>query len=386
MAFPFFAIYLNQRRGVPMTWVGGFLSLSLLANALAQAVGGELSDHWGRRRVMVCSLACRTALLAALAWAVAREASFGALAGLHVAHGFLAHLFDPAARSWIADVTRGHERLRAFGWLRIGTNLGWAVGPALGGFFAERSYAGLFWAGVVASALTLGLVSLCIRDAPEFTANPSVGVRDFLKAADSRTFLSFCLASALLSVAMAQMVVALSVHATEIMGLDNTKVGLLFSLNGLMVVLLQHPLTEALQGFKITSGLGLGSALYAVGYGAIGWAHGFPQLLGLMSVVTLGEILVSPGLSTLAANLAEEDAKGRYMGFHGLFMQLGSALGPLLGGAALEHLSPRSPGIPWILTGGLAAGSGLWFLTLRSRLSPEEEGLDPVGLPKEAPV
>jgi len=125
----------------------------------------------------------------------------------------------------------------------------------------------------------------------------------------------------------------------------------------------------------LAAGLALGSLLYAAGYGWAGFAANFALLAAAVTVVSLGEATVSPVLHTLAANLAPEKMRGRYLGFQGLALQLGAACGPLLGGLGLQLLSPRWSPAPWLLLAGLGVLAAFGFHSFAGELQPEEDGL-----------
>jgi MFS family permease len=376
LAFPFFAIYLHRERGVPLAQTGAWLSLGVLATAVSQGLGGELSDRFGRRRVMVLALWGRAASVAGLALAVAGYWSVGALIGLHVASNFVAHFFEPAARGWIADHASGAERHRAYAWLRIASSAGFAVGPAIGGLLADRSFAGVFAASAAvcllcALAATLALGRDADRERPD-----SFSLSGWTHAAGDPRFLRLCVLYALISTAMAQLVVPLSVYATRFVGLKDSQVGLLLSLNGLLVVLLQIPATHWISGIPMTTTLAAGCMAYAAGYAWVGWAGGFAALALAVSVVTVGEILVPPTVQALAANLAPPRQRGRYLGFFGLSRQLGSALGPAAGCASLEVATAHGwTHGHWAGVMAVAIVAALGFRALANWVDPAEDGM-----------
>ena len=60
-----------------------------------------------------------------------------------------------------------------------------------------------------------------------------------------------------------------------------------------------------------------------------------------MAVMTVGELVMSPTMSDLAANLAPADARGRYMSVLSLARPLGQGIGPALLGYVNDMVSPR---------------------------------------------
>lgn len=373
LSFPFFAIYLNRDRGLGMGWVGFWLSLMLLASAAGSVVAGELCDLRGAKPVMLWALAWRGLLAGAMAAAIWRRASLPLIVGLHVAGGAFGHFFDPAVRAWIARLSAA-RRVQYFGYHRVAVNLGWAIGPAAGGFLAGRSYAGAF---AVTAAFCAACAALLWRALPAGGAVRSgagLSFRQLLSCAPDRRFLHHCACCLLIAVVMGQLTSTLSVHSIAYGGLSEAQVGLLFTVNGALVLLLMLP-TSSYAGWPLTAALAAGCALYAVGYTGVGFARGFPAMAAAVAVLTLGEILVSPRLPSLTANLAPPQELGRYMGLQTLCFTVGAAAAPLLGGAGLQRLSPRWPAATWLAVGGLAAAAAAGFLRLGRRLTQHEEGL-----------
>ena len=383
LSYPFFALYLHRMRGLPMGWVGAALSLMLASTALGQVLAGELSDIIGCKRVMEASVASRSMMVALMAWAMARQAPIAALVCLHVLAGFCGSFYDSAVRAWIASALPPRERLLGYGRLRVAINLGWALGPALGGVMAEHSYPLLFAASGVACLVCLGLVHWTVSDIPRLRPESHFSWGELWSVSADARFTRFCGYGLLISMVMAQLTVALAVHSVRYVGLTEAQVGLLFTLNGAVVVLTQTSISRGLRRVRLSAMLALGSLFYAAGYGWAGFAPSFALMAVAVTVVTLGEVTVSPALQTLAANLAPEKLKGRYMGFQGLGIQLGAACGPLVGGLGLQLLSPRwSPG-PWLIIAALGVLAALGFKRFGKELREDEDGLPPAGLHSE---
>lgn len=375
LSFPFMTLYLHQERGLTMGAVGLAISVALLATAAGQGVGGELSDVWGCKRVMALGVAGRGSFCALMALAVARDWPVPALVGLHVGAAFLGNLYDPAVKSWIALEHPASDRVRAYGLLRMAANAAWAVGPALGGFMAGRSYALMFAATALMCLLALALLLWAVPPAPPTREREGFdGLAMFSVARDPR-YLRLSLLTAALGLMMAQLIAPLSVHAVEHGGLSETQLGALFAVNGALVVLLQRAATSAVLGSRLTAAATVGCLFYAAGWPFIGFVSGWWALAAGMAVVTMGEVTLSPTMNALAANLAPDRNRGRYLGFHGLSYQLGHAAGPLLGGLGAEHLSGRWTPAPWVAAGAMAGACGWGFHLMGKNLSADEQGL-----------
>ena len=377
MSFPFLAVYLSAHRGVPMSWVGLFLSGSMLFSSAAQFVGGEISDAIGRRKVMILSLFGRAVLIAVIAAIIYFRAGLWGIYLFHPLGMFLGSFFHPAARSWVADYTAPSSRMNAYGLLRMGSNAGWALGPALGGLLAAGSYALMFAVTAVVFVVCGVIVSLSIRDLPGLAKGrfvpPSVSAA--AGTLRDRRFLRFCFFSFTISAVMSQLVVSSSLYSKTYLGLSEREIGLLFSVNGVMVVLFQYLMTRLLEGRRITSGLAMGALFYAAGYLGFGFAGTFYMAAAAIVVVSTGELAVSPGLQALGANMAPRGEKGRYLGVQGLFQQVGSSAGIFIGSNAIGLIAPYFQQGPWFIVSAIAVLSCLGFLSLGRRLTPEQDGL-----------
>ncbi|MBI4051604.1 MAG: MFS transporter [Elusimicrobia bacterium] len=380
VSFPFFALYLHLHRGMSVGWVGFFLALSLVAAALAAGIGGELSDHWGRRKVMSWALFLSFLVTLFMVIAIWRAAPVALLVGIHILRSFVAHFFDPAARGWVADLFPSVERVRAYSFLRTAHNLGWALGPALGGFLAESSYTLLFlltalcificWIGILVG------VSEPFKSQPPTESGPGWNMGEMAMITKDSRFLSYLTYVLVLGVVMGQLVTPFSIYAREFVHLSEGQIGLLFSLNGFLVACFQYGVTtHLLKKWRLTHALALGSMIYAVGFGGVGFSTTFLHLALVVGLITMGEMAVSPSLSALTANLSSSKSRGRYLGMQGLAHQLGWALGPLMGGLGLQMFSSHQPWRVWVLLGGLGVVAARGFWIFQKRINDEEDGL-----------
>jgi MFS family permease len=374
---------------IPMAAIGTLFFASSFAGAMGQLVGGELSDRFGRKRLLVASLGIRATTFFLMSLAVLKNLGFFPLAVLIVAGMFSGRLFEPAASAMISDVTPPTRRQEAYALLRVGINFGWAIGPAMGGFLASFSYAFLFATSGIITVVVLFLLLARLKDSGAATHSERTSLREMAQIVHDKIFLSYNLNSLLLFLVAGQLTVTLSVYAVNWVGISKIQLGYLFTLNGLMVVFLQFPVVALMKRFRMSRVMVLGSVLYAAGYFAAAFARGFGFLVGCMFVVTLGEILVSPASLALVANMASPARYGRYMGVYGLFNSLGNSLGPLVGGVTMQG-SRGQPFVVWGVIGVVGVAAALGFLSIGKKLSPEIDRpiveIAPVSIPIGTPT
>ena len=387
IVIPFLSLYLHGERGVPMSVVGAMFFFAALAGAVGQVVGGELTDRLGRKVVIVGTQLVRAASFLGLGAAVLVHAPvvwFGLLTSLSA---FSGRAFEPPSGAMVADIATGSARAEYYAVLRIGGNLGWAIGPAIGGFLAALSYPTLF----VIAALVLLAAGLFMAFKVEETRPHRLlhslepqgsttllpgstgtaplarfGFEELGQTLRDGTFVRYCVISLVLFTVMSQLISTLSVYSVAWAGITKLQLGALYTLNGLMVVFLQFPVVRALASYRMTTALILGSILYGVGYAMMGIGHDFALLALAMFVVTMGEIVTTPASMALVSNFSTAELRGRYMGVYGLFNSFGWSIGPLVGGVLLDLASKRAM-LLWGPVGGLAilAAAGFWDLRRR---------------------
>jgi MFS family permease len=386
IAIPFFAIYLSTRKGVPAGVIGLMLALAMATTALASAISGEVSDTFGRRRVMLCSLFFRAATMLAMAWAMYIDAHYFWAMFFHFAGSFSGAFFRPASNAWIADTTTPAERVKAFGYVRIGLNLGWCIGPALGGLLAKASFALGFGATACTYLITMFFVARYINETLTKENTRKANFITMLLDLKDKNLAALCAYNFIISMVMAQLVVGLSLHAILRLGMTENIVGLFFSLNGLAVVLFQFPVAAYSSKIRLTSALALGCFLYALGYGAIGFMVSSAGIMLGVVVSAIGEMCVLPAGHSLASNLAADNKKGRYLGLYVLSNAAGQAAGIFMAGVLMEKLSPLYAPAPWIIVAGLGALAGILFLSMRRTMTPEQDGVTPAKPAPPTPI
>ncbi|MFT7390121.1 MAG: DHA1 family tetracycline resistance protein-like MFS transporter [Paracoccaceae bacterium] len=138
--------------------IGGWLAFSYAGMQFLCAPGlGALSDRFGRRPILLASMAAMAVDYAIMAGTGALWALFAARIMSGAAGATMS-----AARSWVADRTSAADRARHFGRMGAAMGLGFALGPALGGLLGELGPRAPFWAAALLAAanLILGLVAL----------------------------------------------------------------------------------------------------------------------------------------------------------------------------------------------------------------------------------
>jgi len=367
ISIPFISIYFHSRLGLTITQIGLFFGFMAIVRSVFQALGGEISDHVDRRYILVLSQLLRAFAFILLAIAIYQQWGFLAISIFLLINSIFGAVFQPTANALVSDILPPAKRLDGYALTRSAGNLGWAAGPAIGGFLAGYNYGLLF---IISSAITLlsCLVFWIFLKIPKTNTPPEkFKFRDILAIQADPYLARHCFLTFWLYLVVSQLIAPFSVYAVEMVRISEYQLGLLYTLNGITVVALQMPFTRLLSKHKLTQQLALGAFFYAIGYGMMGFASKFEHFAGIILIVTLGEILMSPPALALTSKLAPAGRMGRYMGIFGFFVTSGWSLGPLYGGLILDHFSFHHA-LAWIVISSMALVSGLGYVMFSKKL------------------
>jgi MFS family permease len=118
---------------------------------------------------------------------------------------------------------------------------------------------------------------------------------------------------------------------TEIYGLPAYAIGLVFTLNTLVIVVFQTPIVHAVERFDALRVVGVGAFLLCMGFALLSFTS-FPLLIGATVLVwTLGEMLTTPLLEGFVATRSRGAQQGQYMGLFSMAFSMAFVLAPLGG-------------------------------------------------------
>jgi MFS family permease len=366
LIWPFLSIYLRQRLGVPLTTVAGLLTLNAIAGLLSALIAGPCADRFGRKGVMVLSLGAGVLYYLLMT----RVSTLGEYALLIGAWGAFSPLYTVGANAMVADLVPAERRTDAYALLRVVHNIGVAIGPIIGGFMAAISYASAFYAAALAFAAFTVLVLWRTKETLPRQTAPSAGSRVTFGLAPvlrDRRFVAFVASFGMTLMAAAIMFLLLPVYTKENYALPESRYGFIVTVNALMCIFLQYGVTQVSRRFSPLPVLAVGAAFYGLGVGSVAWGQSFAFWCLSMAVMTLGELLMMPTATALAANLAPPEMRGRYMSVYNLTWGLGAGTGPLLGGLLNDSFGPRAM---WYGAAAFALLSALWFAALVPRFRP----------------
>lgn len=371
LAIPFVALYFHSELGLSLTNIGLFFGVAAIVRAIFQALGGELSDRLGRYHLMVFAQAIRSLIFCLIAYAIYSEWGFFRIGGLLIVNSIFGAMFQPAANATVADLVGVEKRTEGYSIVRVAGNLGWSIGPALGGFIAAKSYAILFIFSGMMTLLSSSIIAVFLRGIKNIKPREEkVRIREIFSLKGNELIFRHAALIFVLYLVVSQFMAPFSLYSVDFMGITKKQLGFLFTLNGLMVTFLQIPTTRVLKQIRLTIQLALGAAIYAIGYMLVGFTSTFAGFALAMVIITTGENFVSPPALAITANLAPRGRVGRYMGIYGFAVTAGWSLGPLMGGVLLDWVKPEFV-YAWGVVAVLALVSSVGFGKMTGLMPPD---------------
>jgi MFS family permease len=155
MIWPFIMIYVSGQPHLPLSTVAPLISINAGTSLIASLIAGTLADKIGRKAVMVFSLAVNGVAYFLLIYAQ----TYLHFVALMVLIGSSNPLYQVGADAMLADMIPSEQRTTAYAINRIANNAAFALGPAVGGFLATRSYDFAFY-GAALRFITYSLLLL----------------------------------------------------------------------------------------------------------------------------------------------------------------------------------------------------------------------------------
>ena len=342
MTYPYETLYLNGRLGVSMTTIGVILGVALLATLPLQVAGGALCDKVGRRPILIVAILGSMTLyfglgltddLAVIVALIAFEAAFGWAQ------------FITASNAMIADVTTMEQRTEAFSVSRVALNVGITIGPllALPLLAVDPSYRLNFFASGIVCGVFLLIVLVRLKETRPATVEAvsvAAAFRGYGAVLRDRSLLAFCLITLLPLYAFGQIWATMPVMLSDLHDVTAQRWSVALVVYGISVVILQYPVIRALSGADHMLLMSLSCVSLGAGMGFAAFVP-WPATLACVVSIALGIVLLLPIAATVVSRLAPVGLRGRYMGMWTIVYMGGYALGPLIGGWALDALGGR---------------------------------------------
>jgi MFS family permease len=400
MIWPFLLIYASGKLHMSLSTVATLISINAGTGLLSSFMAGTLADKIGRKVVMNFSLTVN-----GLAYFfLMRAETYPQFVGLMIMIGLSNPLYQVGADAMLADMIPSEKRTDAYAINRIANNAAFALGPAIGGFLATRSYNLAFYAAGTGFLIYSLLLFFRARETldPQILSKESVGWRSsppislkrmiapfkprpadamkFVEESPSqpegyrrvfrdKNYLAFVATTSIGLIAPTMLWILMPVYAKTNYGIPEALYGWIPTTNALMCVFVQYFVTSITRKHRTLPVLSVAMLIYALGTGSVALMSSFWGFWLSMVILTFGELTLVPTASKYVADHAPADLRGRYMSLYWLGWGLARTLSPMIGGFLNDTIAPHAIWVGGLLL-GLTSALGLFLLNRLSTPQP----------------
>ena len=341
MVLPFMGVYMVAELKFTISQTGVVLSCFGLGAMAGSALGGWLTDKVGHFRVQLTSIILSVPIFFLLplfkeVWSLA--------IGVFVL-SIITETFRPANSVSISVYAKPENITRSFSLNRMAINLGFSIGPALGGILAAISFKLLFYGNGITALLAGLLFYFYFKDLPVNKnrellqdAKDEKKIKTGISPWRDRPFIIYSLYCCLYSICFFQLLSTLPLFYRQVHHLSERNIGLILASNGLVVFALEMLIVQvAERKMRATSVIIAGVFLGAVSFLILLITSGIWVLFLAMFIMSVSEILAMPFMATVTIKRGSTDRKGAYMGFNALSVSSAFVLSPLIGTFVAEH-------------------------------------------------
>lgn len=334
MVLPFMALYLTQSLHYTIAQAGNIMSIFGLGSIAGAYLGGRLADSIGQYKVQLWSLL----LSSMLYFVLMRLQAFEQVAACVFVLSLVAEAFRPANTAAVAYYNSPDDLARAYALNRLASNLGYSIGPALGGLLAAYNFSLIFVADGLTSLMAAALFVFIFgkkakQTHAETQAQAAAAEGQVLRSPyRDANYLVFIGLALVYAVCFFQLFSTLPLYYKQAYQLSERSIGLLLALNGLLVatveMVLIYKIGERVDRLRM---IGAGTLLVGVSYVVlnVGTFAALP-VLGIV-LITFGEILSMPFMNVYAVERATPQTRGQYLALHVMVYSAAHVLAPAIG-------------------------------------------------------
>lgn len=347
MVLPFLGVYMTDHLHFDIEKAGVVLSFFGIGSVVGSWFGGMITDKIGEFMVQTFSLFLSVPMFCIIPYF---HTEWG-LALIIFIHSSISEAFRPANSVAISKYAKPGNLTRAFSLNRMAVNLGFSIGPALGGILAAISYDFLFYSNA-AGALLAGITYVFFfrkRNYRNAEQEVATSTEKTISPYKDYRFLVFCFACFMFSVFFFQLLNTLTIFYKKEAHLSSETIGYILGFSGFIVVILEMLLVQiAERYFKLKYTMFLGTFLCAISFAMLVLDTSVWFLVLSISLLSIGEIWSLPFMATITALRSGNHNKGVYMGILGIAFSLSFIVNPYLGTYIAEHFGFF---VLWIGTG-----------------------------------
>jgi len=327
MVIPFLSLYLVSDKGFSLPQVGWIMSAYGLGSLAGTYVGGRLTDSIGFYRVIVLSLFLGGFGFIGIQYL---DTFYSVCLGIFVVI-FLADSYRPAIFVACDAYSKPENVTRSIALIRLAINLGFSIGPVLGGLIIARiNYNSLFWIDGLTCMIAGGLLYFVLKPKKVSKDEPKeIVLKEGVPPYQNFAYMLFFVIMVANGIMFIQYFSVMPLYYKEVHFLSEDLIGALLFINGAVIVLVEMPLVGWLERIQISRTMATfwGIVFLALSFLVLNLSSWTGVLIIGMLLMTLGEMIGSPFSNALALSMAPKGRKGSYMGVYSMSFSLSHIIG-----------------------------------------------------------
>lgn len=379
MVTPFLSLYVTDMLGYSLREAGIILSIYGMGSVCGSFLGGWLTDRIGHFKVQFVSLTVGGSLY----FLLLNLRQFEYLAAGVFILSLVNDCLRPANSASIAHYAKPENMTRAFSLNRMAINLGFSVGPAVGGLLAALSYRWLFVADGLTCIAAGIFFFLYFRNQQGHRPPPKQQATLTVPAAAVRSpyrdgyFLLFVLLCCSYAVMFFQLFSTMPLYWRREYDLPESQIGLLMALNGMIVFLLEMVLVYLIgERIKKQVLIATGLLFLGVSFVLLNMTQHLSVLYFSMLLLSISEIFAMPFMATITVERSNTVNRGAYMGLYTISYAAAHVIAPFVG---TTIISVYSFATLWWATGVLAVLTAAGFYWVVQKLEGQRRQLQQIG-------
>ncbi|WP_262909423.1 MFS transporter [Chryseobacterium gwangjuense] len=376
MVLPFLGVYMTDHLKFSIENTGIVLSFFGIGSVIGSWLGGYITDKIGEYKVQYISLLLSVPLFCLIP---IFKTEVG-VATIILLQSIVSDAFRPANSVAITKYAKPENITRAFSLNRMAVNLGFSIGPALGGILSAISYEFLFFTNAFA-ALSAGILYIIFfRKRNKLAKLKAKKVKEAIEIKKENSpyrdgkFLIYCFFCMLFSICFFQLFSTLTIFYKDTAKLSQQNIGYILGYSGFLIVLLEMGFVQiAEKYFNLAITMLLGTFICGFSYAMMAFDYSMVTLIISMTILCIGEIWTLPFMSTITALRSGENNKGAYMGLNGISFSIAFIITPYLGTLIAEKFGFTTL---WIGTGILATFIAIAFYFIVPWLIKDKKDLE----------
>lgn len=311
MVVIFISVYLQQKLHFTLQKTGVIMAMVGAGSLLSVFVAGRLIDRIGYYPVMLWSLIAGGIMFIVLS---KLNGYLSLCIGCFLLSLF-SEAFRPANMAALSYYSLPENYTRTVSLNRLAINLGFSVGPAVGGFLAAYNYSLLFWVDGLTCLGAALIVFLFLENKRHDKMKKKESILSSKTSSPYRdkVYLWFLPLATLYTISFFQFFSTMPIYYKQVQHLTESQIGWIMALNGIIVAAIEMIMIYKIENkWSLYNFISLGAVLTVISYLALPFINGLTWIIILTVIISFSEMFALPFMNTFMNSRSDHSSKGQY--------------------------------------------------------------------------